>query len=202
MSTAPPRPALIPGTDELEPPPPMTEEEFLALPEDGIDRELIFGTVREFGMTIRNRFHGRIEAEAVYRLRLWLETQPEPRGVIVSGEIGFRLHGPDISRVGADVAYVSAELEARTGPKENIYDGPPVLAVEILSGSEHLRDLDDKIRAYLDAGAIVWVFDPRWKVVYLHRPGRPLETVNVTHELVGDPELPGFRVPVALFFPG
>ena len=35
----------------------MTVEEFLALPEDGVDRELINGVVREKGMTIRNRHH-------------------------------------------------------------------------------------------------------------------------------------------------
>ena len=53
----------------------MSVEEFLALPDDGIHRELIRGTVREFKsdaeepirgprMTVRNRFHSQIEANA------------------------------------------------------------------------------------------------------------------------------------------
>src|SRR4051812_183807 len=40
----------------------MTVEEFLALPDDGVHRELIHGRVRELGMTTRNRFHSQIEA--------------------------------------------------------------------------------------------------------------------------------------------
>jgi hypothetical protein len=37
----------------------MTFEEFLALPDDGVRRELIRGELRERGMTIRNRHHSR-----------------------------------------------------------------------------------------------------------------------------------------------
>jgi hypothetical protein len=42
----------------------MTTEEFLALPDDGVERWLINGVVREFGdiMTRRNRHHGRLTA--------------------------------------------------------------------------------------------------------------------------------------------
>jgi hypothetical protein len=50
----------------------MTAEEFLALPEDGIDRELIRGELRERGMTYRNRFHSKVEANIVFELKLWL----------------------------------------------------------------------------------------------------------------------------------
>ena len=60
--------------------PPMTVEEFLALPENGVHRELIQGRVREMGMTVRNRFHSRIEARIVQRLLNWLDQQPQPQG--------------------------------------------------------------------------------------------------------------------------
>ncbi len=40
---------------------PMTTEELLALPEDGLDRELIRGQLREKPMTRRNRWHSRNE---------------------------------------------------------------------------------------------------------------------------------------------
>ena len=38
----------------------MTTEELLALPEDGTDRWLIAGELRERPMTKRNRFHSRV----------------------------------------------------------------------------------------------------------------------------------------------
>jgi hypothetical protein len=40
----------------------MTVEEFLALPDDGISRELICGQLKERGLTVRNRFHSKVEA--------------------------------------------------------------------------------------------------------------------------------------------
>ena len=43
----------------------MTAEELLALPEDGTDRWLIAGELRERPMTKRNRFHSRATARVV-----------------------------------------------------------------------------------------------------------------------------------------
>jgi len=48
----------------------MTTEELLALPEDGVDRYLIRGLLREKPMTKRNRWHTRVEARIVYLLSL------------------------------------------------------------------------------------------------------------------------------------
>jgi hypothetical protein len=42
----------------------MTTEELLALPEDGVDRWLIRGQLRDKRMTVRNRTHSRIMARA------------------------------------------------------------------------------------------------------------------------------------------
>ncbi|MEX0702042.1 MAG: hypothetical protein WD069_08095 [Planctomycetales bacterium] len=70
----------------------MTAEEFLALPEDGMERMLIRGRLWEKPVTRRNRWHSWIEARIVYLLWDWLESQPKPRGLVHSGEAGFRLH--------------------------------------------------------------------------------------------------------------
>src|SRR5947209_19345065 len=109
---------------------PMTTEEMLALPDDGIDRELIGGRLREKPMTMRNRRHSRIQARVTRLLDCWLDTQAEPLGEVVAGEAGFRLRrNPDTS-VGIDVAYVSAETIANTPETSAFFEGPPVLAVE------------------------------------------------------------------------
>ncbi len=178
----------------------MSVEEFLALPDDGMVRELIRGELRERGMTIRNRFHCRVEALIARHLGNWLESRAEPRGEILSGEVGFRLRGRRDSVVGVDVAYVSAELLAATGPKQAIFDGAPVLAVEILSPSDHHEDVVEKVELYLESGVVVWVIDPYFRTVSVHRPGHPVATYNDDQELSGEPELPGFRVAVARIF--
>jgi len=178
----------------------MTVEEFLALPEDGISKELIRGYLRERGMTIRNRFHSRVEANIVGELRTWLKDRPKPRGEIVCGEAGFRLRGTKDSVVGIDVAYVSAELVAASGPEDRIFNGPPVLAVEILSPSDTQEDIVEMIQLYLEAGVVVWVVDTDFQLVRIHRSGAIPVTLNRTQEISGEPELPGLRVPVAAFF--
>lgn len=180
--------------------PEMSVEAFLALPDDGIDRELIRGRLRQYGMTYRNRLHAHAEANCVFFLRLWLNDQPEPRGWIVSGEAGFRLRGAVDSIVAVDVAYVSAERLAATDANAKVIDGPPILAVEVRSGSETVDDLYEKVAAYREVGTIVWEVDPRYRTVLVHRTGRPPVLFNETQELTGDPELPGFRVAVARLF--
>ena len=184
-----------------DPPRLMTLEEVFALPDDGMDRDLIRGELRETPVTRRNRRHGRVEIRIGRFLDDWLDAQPEPRGEVVGGEAGFRLRRDPDTGVGIDVAYVSAEVAARS-PKAPFFDGPPVLAVEILSPSDQQGDVDDKIELYLESGvAIVWVVNPRFRTVVAYRPGAEPELFNVRHELSAEPALPGFRVPVAQLFP-
>ena len=58
------------------------------------------------------------------------------------------------------MAYVSAEVAARE-PDAAYFEGPPVLAVEILSPSDTQEDIDEKVELYLETGvAIVWVVNP------------------------------------------
>lgn len=178
----------------------LTAEALMAMPDDGIDRELIRGELRERPMTRRNRNHSEAEADITYLLKLWLAQRPEPRGKIHSGEAGFRIRRDPETFVGIDVAYASAELVARTDPKLPFYDGPPVLAVEILSPSDTHEGIVEKIALYLEAGTVVWVVDPDFRIVHVHRPGHAPESFNDQRELSGEPYLPGFRVPVARIF--
>jgi Uma2 family endonuclease len=177
--------------------PPMTVEEFLALPDNGVHRELIQGRVREMGMKVRNRFHSRVEARVVQRLLNWLDQQPQPRGEVVCGEAGFRLKGTKESLVGIDVALVGHDLVARTDRKAAIYDGAPILAVEILSSSLKHEDLVDTVAVYLEVGTVVWVIDPEFQTLMVCRPGENPRAFNVDDELRADPYLPGFRVSIA-----
>lgn len=179
---------------------PLTLEQMLALPEDGADRELVRGELREKPMTRRNSRHSTVESLVVWALIDWWKAQPEPRGVVASGEAGFRLHRDPDTGVGIDVAYVSPEVVALTQDVA-YFEGPPVLAVEILSPSDVQGEIDDKITLYLGSGvALVWVINPRFRTVTVHRPSAEPELFNVTHELTAEPHLPGFRVPVARFF--
>lgn len=187
---------------ETAPPPsrPTTADELMAKPDDGYRREIIRGKLREEPMTRRNRQQSGIEANIAKLLGNWLDRQPEPRGKIHSGEAGFRLRQAPETFVGIDVAYASADLVASTDPALPYYDGPPILAVEILSPGDKHEKIVEKVALYLEVGTVAWVVDPDFRIVRVHRPGCEPESFNVTQELSGDPYLPGFRAAVARIF--
>jgi Uma2 family endonuclease len=179
----------------------MTAEEFMALPDDGIDRELIRGELREYGMTVRSRWHSRVEGRIAQYLNNWLDRQPEPRGELVCGEAGFRLGGTNESLVGIDVAIVSAELLASTPVNQAIFNGPPMIAIEILSSSDTLKRIAEKVNLYLEWGVTTWIVNPEFRTITIHRPGQEAVMYNRDDELPGDPELPGFQLRLSELFP-
>jgi Uma2 family endonuclease len=183
---------------------PITTEELLALPEDdGIERVLIRGELREEPMTKRNRWHSTAEARLARVLGVWLLGQPAPRGEIMSGEAAIRIRRNPDSTIGIDVIYVSAATLAATPPGVSFVEGPPVLAAEILSPSDTLEKIWNRIQEFLDVGVpLTWIVDPVMRTVTVYRPDAKPLLFNDSQELSGEPHLPGFRVAVAdLFLP-
>lgn len=186
----------------------MTTEELLAMPDDGAERWLIRGELRERRptlegppMTVRNRFHSRVMMLVGHLLLDWLDRQPEPRGQVFGGEAGVRIRRTPESTVGVDVVYLSAEVAARQTEDTTLIDGSPVLVVEILSPSDTQEDIHEKIDEYLTVGvALVWIVDPADRTVRVYRPDAEPEPFNVRQVLSADPHLPGFQVPVARIF--
>lgn len=178
----------------------MSAAELMALPEDGIRREIIRGQLLERPMTLRNRVHSEIEANVALLLGAWRSRLSEPKGRVACGEAGFRLRTDPETLVGIDVAYASAELITRTDPSSAFYDGPPTLAVEILSPSDRHEQIVERVRLYLEVGTVVWIVDPDFRTVTVYRPSARPEAFNESEELNADPYLPGFRESVAKFF--
>lgn len=179
----------------------MTADEFLALPDDGTERMLIRGHLWEKPMTKRNRWHSSAEARIVHLIWVWLETRPSPRGEVYSGEAGFRIRRNPDTIVGINVAYVSHEVASRDPDDTRLVDGPPVLAVEILSPNDKQEEIAAKVDGYLEAGVpLVWVVDPHFKTVTVHRPGGRPEMYSGDDELSGQSHLPEFRTRVGQIF--
>ena len=180
---------------------PMTTEELLEMPDDGVRRWLIDGELRESPMTVRNRFHSRILICVGTELENWLRKQPAPRGQVLGGEAGVRiLHDPDTT-VGIDVVYVSSEVIVTQTDETTLIDGVPTLVVEILSPSDTLENIDDKLAVYRRAKVpVVWILDPSDQTVTVYRPKAKPQLFNADDELSGEPHLPGFHIPVARLF--
>ena len=120
----------------------MTTEALLQLPEDGTERWLIKGKLRQKQKTVelrqnqravRDRFHSSVMAATTTYLKNWRDHQPEPRGEVLCGEAGLRLSRDPDTTFGVDVAYVSPEVMARQNDETALINGVPVLTVEILT---------------------------------------------------------------------
>jgi len=179
----------------------MTAEEMLALPDNGMERDLIEGHLRERLMTRRSRRHGTTTANVTRLLANWNAAQSKPRGEVLAGEAGFRLRRNPDTTAGIDVAYISAELAATSAADTWLVDGPPVLAVEILSRSDTHEDVVEKIDLYLETGVrVVWIIDPDLRTLTVYRPDAEPTLFSSQQELADDPDLPGFRMKIAELF--
>lgn len=187
----------------VETPRKMTAEELLALPDDGVERWLIRGELREnpeSDMNRRNPDHSGTMTRVAALLDNWVRNQPQPRGRVYTGDAAFKLRPDRPTLVGIDVAYVSADLRARTPKGRRIVEGVPVLAVEILSPSDVHADISEKVQEYLAVGVQqVWVIDPDFETVMAFTRGAEPRLFTRGQELTAE-TLPGFSVSVADLF--
>ncbi|SRR5579871_832638 len=180
---------------------PITTEELLALPDNGMERWLIAGELKERPMTVRNRYHSRTMICVGTELELWRRQQQTPRGQVLGGEVGVRLSRDPDTTVGVDVVYLSEVVIVHQTQETTLIDGVPTLAVEILSPNDTIEEIHERIRVYQSAGVpLVWVLNPYDRIVMVYRLNAEPESFNVHEELSGEPELSGFCVPVARLF--
>src|SRR5438477_173384 len=129
----------------------MNSDELFALrPSKKVDRWLFRGELRESKVTKRNPSHSRVVMTLGRILGNWLATRPAPRGSLYGGEAYFRIRRDPDTNVGIDVALATPEQAAATGKKASYVDGPPVLAVEVLSPYDKKKDIAEAIDEYLE----------------------------------------------------
>jgi Uma2 family endonuclease len=142
--------------------------------------------------------HGTVINEIAFLLNVYVRKLK--LGRVLGAETGFRLcRDPDTVR-GIDIAFVRAN---RIPEQENFrhFEGAPDLAVEVLSPSDTVTALEDKIADLLSAGAImVWVVNPMRKTVVIHRQGQQPRVLESTDSIDGGEVLPGFTESVESFF--
>jgi Uma2 family endonuclease len=109
-------------------------------------------------------------------------------------ETGFLISRDRDTVRAPDVAFVRKDHLPATPPEDAFWPGPPDLAVEVVSPSDTTGEIDDKVKAWLDAGsAMVWVVNPKWRSVTVYRSAADIKTLTENDELSGEDVLPGFR---------
>lgn len=107
---------------------------------------------------------------------------------------------PDTLR-GPDVAFVSRERVEGVADPRLAFEGPPDLAVEVLSPSDTPALVHAKVGDYLAAGArLVWVVDPERETVKVYRTLLSPRVLSGDASVEGEDVVPGFTAHVSDFF--
>lgn len=183
-----------------------TTAEFLERVESAppeVTLELIRGRVRELPMTTRGPRHSTAIIRIGHLLLNWLESQPDREGVVAGGEARCRIARNPDTMIGIDVAYYEGVEYVELPDGAKFFDGPPVVAVEVLSPTDRHEDVIERVRDFLSASVRqVWVADPDLRSITVHRPDAEERYFAASTELTGEPELPGFRCAVETLFVG
>lgn len=175
----------------------LTIEELERLPDDGWRLEFVRGrVVRE---PLASFEHGVISARIGFRLFEF--ARHHYLGRVVGANCGFVLFDDPPTVRAPDVAFVHEERLAFDHTRFAPF--APDLAVEVLSPSNTMSEIYDKVLDYLDSGSpLVWVVAPDSRTVTVYRSRREIQLLGGDEEIDGGNVLPGFRCKVSELFGG
>jgi Uma2 family endonuclease len=142
--------------------------------------------------------HAAIAAEITALLRTFVKEWG--LGIVTTAEGGFHIaRDPDTVRA-PDVGFVRAD-RACGELTPGFFQGPPDLAVEVVSPSNRPSEVLAKVQDWLAAGCrTVWLVDPAKRTVSVYDEQSEVATLSVSDELTGGEVVPGFCIPVADIF--
>lgn len=176
-----------------------TDQDFMALPQDGHRYELVGGELRDMGSA--GAKHGYVCSLILFTLMGYV--LPRKLGVVFDSSTAFTMkngnrRSPDISFFAIDRIQSIADIP--TG----FLGGSPDLAIEVLSPGNTVEEIDEKVAEYFDNSTrLVWIVSPtqRYVMVY-HCAKEPEFLLKSSDFLDGEDVIPGFQVSVADFFQG
>ncbi|RKU26612.1 hypothetical protein C6497_13455 [Candidatus Poribacteria bacterium] len=167
----------------------MTLEEFLESDLDGY--EYIKGEL--IPMPPTSVEHGYISVNLSSLLHLYVRENQLGRVLSETGfKVGERLLIPDIAFLTTD------RFPDDTSKASPV---PPDLAIEVISPSDTLLRINEKVFAYFEAGTqLVWVISPVAKTVTVYRSDTEITTLTRNETLSGEDVVKGFSCQVAELF--
>jgi Uma2 family endonuclease len=171
-----------------------TEDELLALDVEG-KCELVEG---ELVVTPAGYEHGIIGIRVATALEGFV--RPRKLGRVAGPDLGCWMKNGSLRS--PDVSFIRTErLRRLVADVRRFFPAAPDLAVEVLSPSESLRNMNDKINEYFDSGAqSVWIVDPETESVTVFHPGCDPIVFTVPDTLEDETILPGFSLPLSDLF--
>jgi Uma2 family endonuclease len=176
----------------------LTYEDYLLFPEDGLRHEIIDG---EHYVTATPFFRHQNAVGELF-LRLAVLTKSHDLGTVILSPFAVLLSQHDV--LVPDLLFVRKENAERI--TEEGVQGPPDLAVEVLSKSTRRRDETLKLQRYETFGVReYWLADPVRKTVRVYRRqgdrlGLAADLSAVAGDCLTSPLLPGLEIVLAEVF--
>ncbi len=122
-------------------------------------------------------------------------------GVAMPEGLGFVLRrDPDLVRE-PDVSFIERALIPGEGMPKGYWEGPPTLAVEVVSPNDRAVEIDERVQDYLTSGTRqVWVLRPNRRAASIYFPDADTRELGPDATLDGGDVLPGFSVRVGDLF--
>jgi Uma2 family endonuclease len=175
----------------------MTADELLRLPRGQYRHELINGELKTMPLAGHN--HGRITVRLSSPMAQFV--WDNGLGEVLTAETGFKLTSNPDTVLGPDVSFVAKDRVEQAGNSDGYFEGPPDLAVEVLSPSERSGEVSKKVSQWLFFGAKqVWIVNPKTRTVIVHELDKNPVTFSEGEFLHGGEILPGFQIAVTKLF--
>ncbi len=142
---------------------------------------------------------GHRNADLTIDVGLW--NRQTELGIVFDSSTVFKL--PNGANRSPDVAWITNERWNALSVEQQKKFPPiaPDFVIELRSGTDTLKDLQEKMREYVDNGVrLGWLIDPQTKQVSIHRPDRTAETLQSPTTLSGEAVLPGFVLDLSRIF--
>ncbi|HLM57936.1 MAG TPA: Uma2 family endonuclease [Pyrinomonadaceae bacterium] len=181
---------------------PVTADELLTM--SGRDEhghywrlELVRGEVRRMSLT--GGMHGYICSEINAELRNFVKAHD--LGIAFGAETGFPVERNPDSVLGPDCAFVSKERLKGVENFDKHVPFAPDIAVEVLSPSNTVREMEEKIDLYFGAGSrTVWIISPKRRTVSVYTSPFEVRILREGDTLEGGDVLPSFSYELSKLF--
>lgn len=175
----------------------MTADELFQMPHGNFRYEIVAGELRQMSPT--GAMHGIVTAR--FNAAVFNHVESNDLGFVFGAETGFKLaSNPDTVRA-PDVAFVSYERMPTDADITKFLPVAPDLVVEVVSPTDTLYEVEEKVAEWLAAGALaVWVANPKRRTVTVHRPHQPPQVLTEADTLEGGEALRGFSYSLAKLF--
>lgn len=174
-----------------------TDEEFMALPDDGHHYEIINGELINMGNS--GALHGYVCSTLMILLGGYV--RQHNLGAMLDSSTAFKMKNGN--KRSPDIAFFAKErLQGMAVLPSGYLEGAPDLAVEVLSPGNTVEEIDDKLTEYFENGSrLVWLIHPTQHYVLVYRSAQePDRLLKEKDSLDGEEVIPGFTLAIADLF--